>query len=156
MDPRTLLWVTPALIGVSSEVALPYWIEKDWYKLAGKFLRNFSRNPRCHTLWNAKLTSKNIAGANSLFSKAYLAALTIWWTCSMVECLLRTPNWKGGSKLYSWIIGCSQFKTIFSKILASMGRREMGLYELGFSRGLPTLSKTIISAICYSFGTYTV
>ena len=82
-------------------------------------------------------------------SRDFSVTFMILWTCSVVECLLRKPNWWVGIKFFSFIIGLSLFKSSFSKTFDIVG-----LYDEIVCDSLPGLGSIIISATLHISGTY--
>lgn len=94
--------------------------------------------------------------SNSFFLQCLVITFVIRYTCSIVECLFRNPNWCSGIICLNSIIGFNRFKSNFSNYFDKLGRSDIGLYEVNNSGGFPDLSRMITCARFHCLGTYFV
>src|SRR5215510_8625742 len=80
--------------------------------------------------------------------------LVILCTWSIVECLLRNPNWWFGIRFFRSMMGFSLLMSNFSNSFDITGNNEIGLYDAASCGGFPGFGIIITSATFHSLGTY--
>jgi hypothetical protein len=100
----------------------------------------------CQTLSKAWEMSRNAAEQYWLLSSASFKTRMMRWVFSIVECLGRNPNWWLGMRLACSTSEGRRLRRNFSKNLAAMGKRLMGLYEDSWWGGLPSFGMSMIWA----------
>ena len=99
-----------------------------------------------HTLSKAWLMSINAAEHTIRFSKLSSITLTIWCTCSIVECCLRNLNWCCEIMRFSVNIDFSLFKSSLLNSFDKIGSSEIGLQEVTSLGSLPGFWMRMIAA----------